>query len=80
MVVPYSAQNGAFIPERPRLWSPKAIANVGNNQNYDLAPDGKHFVVLMPAESAEDRDIRSHVTLVMNFFDEVRRRASNRPN
>ena len=80
MAVSYSVQNGAFIPERPRPWSPKAIANVGDNQNLDLVPDGKRFVVLMPAESAEEREIRSHVTLVMNFFEEVQRRVAGRPN
>jgi hypothetical protein len=42
--------------------------------NLDLAPDGKRFVVLMPAESPEPREAQSHVTLAVNFFDEVRRR------
>ena len=78
MVVPYSVQSGAFIPARPLSWSSKTIANVGDNQNLDLAPDGKRFVVLMPAESAEGREIRSHVTLVMNFFDVIRRRVAGR--
>jgi hypothetical protein len=40
----------------------------------DLASDGSRFIVLMPVESAEPRETESHVTLVVNFFDEVRRR------
>jgi hypothetical protein len=52
------------------------LANVGLAMNFDLAPDGKSFVVLMPAESPEPRETQSHVTLVVNFFDEVRRRVA----
>jgi serine/threonine-protein kinase len=75
MVASYSVQSNAFIPQRPRPWYGKPIANVGDNWNLDLAHDGKRFVVLMPAEVMEARESRSHVRLVMNFFDEVRRRA-----
>jgi hypothetical protein len=42
--------------------------------NFDLAPDGERFIVLIPAESPEPRETQSHVTLVVNFFDEIRRR------
>jgi hypothetical protein len=44
--------------------------------NIDLAPDGKRFAVLMPAQSPEPREFQNHVTLVVNFFDEVRRRVA----
>ena len=37
-----------------------------------MAPDGKRFAVLMPAE----QPLGNRVTFIMNFFDEVRRRAS----
>ena len=76
MVANYTVKGDSFIPQRPRLWYGKRIANVGNNWNLDLAPDGRRFVVLMPAEVAEARESQSHVTLVMNFFDEVRRRVA----
>jgi hypothetical protein len=76
MVADYTVQGDSFLPQKPRLWYAKRIANVGNNWNFDLAPDGKRFVVLMPAEIAEARETRNHITLVMNFFDEVRRRVA----
>ena len=47
---------------------------MGQTPNLDLAPDGKRFVALMPVESPEPRETQNHVTLVTNFFDEVRRR------
>jgi hypothetical protein len=75
MVVNYTVKGDSFIPQSPRLWYGQRIANIGGAPNLDLAPDGKRFLVLMPAEAPEARESRSHVTLVMNYFDEVLRRA-----
>jgi serine/threonine-protein kinase len=74
MVVSYTVKGEAFIAEKPRLWAAKKLANVGLSGNLDLAPDGKRFLVLVPVESPEPRESESHITLVVNFFDEVRRR------
>jgi hypothetical protein len=38
IVVKYVVKGDAFIPEKPRLWSAKPLANVGTSPNYDLAP------------------------------------------
>ena len=67
---------GTFIPGKPRVWVGKPLANVGLALNLDLAPDGKRFIVLMPAESTEARESKNHVMLITNFFDEVRRRVA----
>jgi serine/threonine-protein kinase len=75
MVATYTTNGGVFKAERPRIWSDRRLANTGLSPNFDLAPDGKQFVVLMPAEGSEPLEAQSHVTLVVNFFDEVRRRA-----
>ncbi len=74
MVVEYSVKDGSFVAAKPRLWFPNRLANVGLGINFDLAPDGKRVIALMPAASTEPRETRSHVTLMTNFFDEVRRR------
>ena len=74
MVASYTVKGDSFIPQRPRPWYGKRIANIGGAPNLDLAPDGRRFVVLIPAEGMEARESRSRITLVMNFFDEVRRR------
>ena len=74
MVVDYMVKGETFIPERPRVWYGRRLANIGLGANYDLAPDGKRFVVVMPAGSPEPRESQNHVTLVVNFFDEIRRR------
>jgi serine/threonine-protein kinase len=76
MVANYTVRGESFMAEKPRLWFGKQLANLGVGVNFDLAPDGKRFVVLMPAESPEPREAQNHVTLVVNFFDEVRRRVA----
>jgi hypothetical protein len=63
-----------FVPDTPRLWSEKQLANVGLFRNYDLAPDGSRVLALMPAEGAEAQTARQHVIFLLNFADEVRRR------
>jgi serine/threonine-protein kinase len=74
MVANYTVKGESFIADKPRVWFGKELAKVGLAMNFDLAPDDKHFVVLMSAENAEPRETQSHVTLLVNFFDEVRQR------
>jgi serine/threonine-protein kinase len=74
MVVSYRVDGGTFAAEKPRVWSGEPLASTGLSPNFDLAPDGKRVVVLMPAESPEPRERQSHVKIGVNFFDEIRRR------
>jgi hypothetical protein len=76
MVANYTVKRGSFVADKPRAAFGKQLANIGLGVNFDLAPDGKRFLVLMPAESPEPRETQSHVTLVTNFFEEVRRRVA----
>ena len=39
-----------------------------------VAPDGKRVAALMPVDTPEARRSQNHVILLMNFFDELRRR------
>jgi serine/threonine-protein kinase len=75
MVVAYTTNGGVFKTETPKVWSQQRLANTGLAPNFDVAPDGKRSVVLTPATGSEPPEAQSHVTLVINFFDEVRRRA-----
>jgi serine/threonine-protein kinase len=76
MVATYSAKADSFIPDKPRLWSEKQLANLGNvgTSTYDLAPDGKRIAALIPVETAEAQKAQNHVIFLENFFDEVRRK------
>ncbi len=76
MVATYAAKADSFVPDKPRIWSDKQLANFGpvGTATYDLAPDGKRIAALMPVETAEGQKAQSHVIFLMNFFDEVRRK------
>ena len=76
MVSTYTVEGDSFVAGRPRLWSNTRLFNVGLTQNFDLAPDGKRFAVLMSADGPELR--RTQHTLLLNFFEEVRRRVGGR--
>jgi serine/threonine protein kinase len=74
MAAGYSTKGDSFSPERPRLWSDTRLADVGINLSYDLHPDGKRIVALMPVEAAGGKKAETHVTILFNFLDELRRR------
>jgi hypothetical protein len=44
---------------------------VTGGNNFDLAPDGKRAAALMPVETPA----RSYVTFLLNFVDELQRKA-----
>ena len=74
MAAGYTTKADAFLPERPRLWSDIRLADVGMNRSWDLHPDGKRIVGLMPVQSASGKKAETHVTILFNFLDELRRR------
>jgi serine/threonine-protein kinase len=76
MTVSYSTAGDSFAAGKPRLWSEKHLVNFGliGTASYDVAPDGKRVVALIPAETAESQWGQNHVTFLLNFFDELRRK------
>jgi Tol biopolymer transport system component len=76
MVAHYTANRDSFVPEKPRLWSPAPLFRPTNNGlwNLDIALDGRRFVVLNPPESRREEPDTVHATILLNFFDELRRR------
>jgi len=73
MVVDYGVNSDSFLPGKPRLWSDKQIYN-GGVTNWALAPDGKRFAVFLPPEVTSGEQRTLHMTFLLNFFDELRRR------
>jgi serine/threonine-protein kinase len=74
MVAGYTVAGNTFIAEKQRVWSVKT-RYVGTNREWDLAPDGKRILVMDP-QRAETAAPPTHVTLLLNYFDEVRRRTA----
>lgn len=75
-VATYAAKADSFVPDKPREWSDKRLANLGSNviSDSDLAKDGKRIVALMPAETPDAPQTQNHVIFLMNFADELRRK------
>ena len=76
MVVTYSVEGDSFRAGRPRLWSEGQFTDRGVGWNFALHPDGKRFAVLKATEATEKVAL-DHLTLVTNWFDEVRRRVAS---
>lgn len=73
MVASYTIEGDSFSAGRPRPWSPTQILRDGVRQNFDVSADGKRAVIF-PRPAAEQTEGSLHVTFLLNFFDEVRRR------
>jgi serine/threonine-protein kinase len=73
MVVDYTVEGDSFLPGKPRPWFDKQLFFTGTS-NLDLAPDGKRFVVLSPPETTGEEKGSVHVTMLLNFFDELKRK------
>ncbi len=68
-VASYTVEGGLFRPQTPRVWSPGLVPVRAQAVTYDLHPDGNRVAVLKASGEAE------HVTLIVDFFDELRRLA-----
>jgi Tol biopolymer transport system component len=67
VAVNYTTRGEGFVASKPRLWAEKK--DLGS---FDLSPDSQQFAVVQEVESKEKSPI--HVTFLLNFFDELRRK------
>ncbi len=75
MLANYSVEGDSFRPEKPQLWADTRIADSGlAGKNYDIGPDEKRIAVLYPFDAPGERQPQNEVTLLLNFFDELKRR------
>jgi serine/threonine-protein kinase len=75
MVASYNTKGDSFVPGKPQVWSETRLL-ADPLSTYDLAPDGKRFaVVLYPGRTEEqEQKATDSVTVLLNFFDELKRR------
>ncbi|MDE3167458.1 MAG: PD40 domain-containing protein, partial [Acidobacteriota bacterium] len=73
MAMDYQVEGNSFLPGKPRVWHEQPLFYTGTS-NLDLAPDGKRFVVLALPETTPGEKGTVHVTMLLNFLDELQRR------
>jgi eukaryotic-like serine/threonine-protein kinase len=71
MRVGYSISGNSFVAEKPRVWA----TNVRTDSGFDIAPDGGRVAVNARIATPGAQAGEHSVVFVLNFFDELRRRA-----
>jgi serine/threonine-protein kinase len=75
MAVPYSAPGGVFAADKPRAWAAARFrlrVRPTPSRYYDVHPDGDRLAFAMRDNESTGPD---HVVFVLNFVDELQRRA-----
>jgi len=75
--VSHTTGGDSFAAEKQRSWTEARLRDIGTYSNYDLAPDGKRLAALV-ADGANGQKPPTHLTFLLNFFDELRRKAPGR--
>ncbi len=73
MAVPYTVDDKAFRTGVPRAWTGQRVFDPADNQTLylDLHPDGERVALRLGPEAGEEAR-RDSVTLMFNFFEELR--------
>ena len=74
MAVGYTGKGDSFTAGKPRLWTETRLRPLATLSNYDLAPDGKRLAAMVGGDASGQKE-PTHLTFLLNFFDELRRRA-----
>ena len=70
----HTAGGDSFAAGKPRMWTKARLRSAaGVGYTYDLAPDGKRLAAFV-ADDANGEKLPTHLTFLLNFFDELRRK------
>jgi serine/threonine-protein kinase len=72
MAASYSVIGESFRAEKPHLLSGVRFQPRAAGRHLDIHPDGTRFVLAKPRPPETEAD-RKHISLIFNFFDELRR-------
>ena len=59
------------------MWTKTRLRSLGIFPNYDLAPDGKCLAAMVADDADAEKPI-THLTFLLNFSDELRRKSAGR--
>jgi eukaryotic-like serine/threonine-protein kinase len=74
MTVSYTAKGDSFVAGKPRMSSETRLRDIGISI-YDVSPDGKRLAAMLADDDVSGEKGPTHLTFLLNFFDELRRRA-----
>ncbi len=74
MATAYTAKGDSFTAGKPRVWTEIRLRRSASGRSYDIAPDGKRLAAITAEDSQTDKP-PTHLTILLNFFDELRRKA-----
>jgi serine/threonine-protein kinase len=77
MAVAVTTKGNSLQAEEPQFWSANRMADLGGPPNFDVASDGKRIVALFDVEATTPDE--THLRVLLNFNDELRRQRANRP-
>ncbi len=73
MAVGYTAEGDSFAVGKLRVWTETRLRIFGVSRSYDLGPDGRRLAAI--AEDPGVDKLPTHLTFLLNFFDELKRKA-----
>ena len=73
MAARYTTSGPSFEADTPNLWTDRPLLPP-TFWDFDVSPDGQHIVALVSPSAAGEQKSSVHVTVLLNFFDELRRR------
>jgi serine/threonine-protein kinase len=74
MAADYVSTGDSFSASKPRVWASLPMLDTSGNVNLDVTPDGKRFAVFPAPDATESTKGSIHVTFLLNFLDELRRK------
>ena len=74
MTAGYIARGDSFVVGKARMWPDTRLLEGADSTNYDLAPDGRWLAAMTVSAASAEKPAR-HLTYLLNFFDELRRRS-----
>jgi serine/threonine-protein kinase len=73
-MVPYQVSGDTFVAEEPVRWSKQPHLDLDLFRSFDVSSDGNRFVVVPSVDTGDVNRWRSGMTVLLNFFDEMKRR------
>jgi serine/threonine-protein kinase len=72
--VTYTVRGENFEASKPQVWSEQPIQRDGVIRPFHLHPDGKRLAVMPGTKDDPTQNAGLHVQVVLNFFEELKRR------